>query len=153
MDSVHCTVPLFRVDPEVEGKGLDYEHAVLAVGRLAKFHAVSYAYRYQLHHYKYHILSALFEKFIECSSRNTWPDSQYCRYIHSRVKYRGFLSSPVLIPHRGSDLHWLGLSLLTGDLNPPIRILYTCQRSLCWQTASYFIDFFCIKSSRHSTYN
>ncbi len=37
---------LFRVDPEVEGKGLDYEHAVLAVARLAKFHAVSYAYRY-----------------------------------------------------------------------------------------------------------
>jgi Ecdysteroid kinase-like family len=37
---------LFRVDPEIEGKGLDYEHAVLAVGRLAKFHAVSYAYRY-----------------------------------------------------------------------------------------------------------
>jgi hypothetical protein len=34
------------VDPEVEGKGLDYEHAVLAVARLAKFHAVSYAYRY-----------------------------------------------------------------------------------------------------------
>jgi hypothetical protein len=39
---------LFRVDPEIEGKGLDYEHAVLAVGRLAKFHAVSYAYRYIL---------------------------------------------------------------------------------------------------------
>ena len=27
------------------GDGLDYEHAVLAVSRLAKFHAVSYAFR------------------------------------------------------------------------------------------------------------
>ncbi len=43
---VFFNIALFRVDPEVEGKGLDYEHAVLAVARLAKFHAVSYAYRY-----------------------------------------------------------------------------------------------------------
>ena len=34
----------YRLDM-LGGDGLDYEHAVLAVSRLAKFHAVSYAFR------------------------------------------------------------------------------------------------------------